>query len=218
MKTAREMYSTYKIMPSLQLHQLRVAAVGKLICDNFKQQVNERDVILACLFHDMGNIIKSDPSYFPEFIASEGLEYWERVKVDFVDRYGNDAHTANVSIAREIGLSEEIVALIDAVDFLHSAEICATSSWELKILQYADMRVGPHSVLPLGERLFEGRARYAARNIRLFDTDEAFEQFSRLAHEFERRIFVETTIKPGGITDATVAPLFEELREYPVAQ
>jgi hypothetical protein len=166
----------------------------------------------------MGNIIKSDPSYFPEFVVPEGLQYWERVKQDFVDRYGNDAQTANISIAREIGLSEDIVALIDAADFSRSAEICATSSWELKLLQYADMRVGPHSVLPLGERLSEGRARYAARKIEIFDSDEAFEKFSRLAHEFERRIFFETTIKPDCITDATVEPLFEQLREYPVAQ
>ena len=60
MKTPREIYTAYKIMPNLQLHQLRVAAVGKLICDNFNPPaggtVNERGVILARLFSHMGKI------------------------------------------------------------------------------------------------------------------------------------------------------------------
>ena len=41
-------------MPGLQLHQLRVAAVGKLICEHLKKPVRTKDVVVACLFHDMG--------------------------------------------------------------------------------------------------------------------------------------------------------------------
>src|SRR3989344_8748672 len=105
MKTPREIYSAYKIMPSLQLHQLRVAAVAKLLCEGCTKPINEHDVILACLFHDMGNIIKSELSYFPDFTEPEGVEYWERVKADFVEAYGTDSHTANIAIAKEIGFS-----------------------------------------------------------------------------------------------------------------
>ena len=204
-------------MPNLQLHQLRVAAVGKIICDSINIPVNERDVILACLFHDMGNIIKSDLTYFPDFIATEGIHYWEGVKADFVTRYGTDSHAANVLIMKEIGLSEKKVALLDASGFSRLSEICANDSWELKTLQYADMRVGPRGVLTLDERLSDGRIRYAAHKKAYYDTDEGFKKLSSLAHELERQIFAETAIRPEDITDASVAPIIAQLWEYPVS-
>ena len=80
MRTPREIYAEFKIMPNLQLHQLRVAAVGKLISEHFTVPVNVRDVVLACLFHDMGNILKFDLTQFPEFREPQGILYWEEVK------------------------------------------------------------------------------------------------------------------------------------------
>ena len=82
MRIPREVYSEYKIMPTLQLHQLRVAAVARLVCDHLTHPINTRDVILACLFHDMGNIIKSNLNHFPEFCEPEGTAYWEKVKAE----------------------------------------------------------------------------------------------------------------------------------------
>src|SRR3989338_9708360 len=117
MKTPSGIYAEYKIMPSLQLHQVRVAAVAQLICDNFQKPVSKNEVILACLFHDMGNIIKSDLTYFPEFIEPEGLTHWQGIKDGYVKRYGVDHHAANATIAREIGLSENACILIDGVGF-----------------------------------------------------------------------------------------------------
>src|SRR3989338_10487921 len=121
MKTPREIYAAYKIMPALQLHQLRVAAVGKLICDNFNPSsggtVNAHDVILACLFHDMGNILKFNLTYFPEFLEPQGLEFWEAVKAEYKERYGKDQHEASKEIGREIGLSGPVVEIIDAIGF-----------------------------------------------------------------------------------------------------
>ncbi len=87
MKTPQEIYTAYEIMPSLQLHQLRVAAVAKLICQNFRQSVNERDVILACLFHDMGNTIKFEPKLMPSVYEPEGVEYWLQIKAEYIKKY-----------------------------------------------------------------------------------------------------------------------------------
>ena len=100
MNTPREIYAQYKIMPSLQLHQLRMAAVAKLTFCNCKKLVNERDVILACLFHDMGNILKFDLTKFPEFTQPEGIEYWESVKDEYRKKYGTDQHVATEAVAR----------------------------------------------------------------------------------------------------------------------
>src|SRR3954452_25294278 len=99
MKKVSEIYSEYKIMPALQQHQLRVAAVAAMICDSLPG-TDKETVVIACLFHDMGNIIKSDLSYFPEFVQPEGLEYWEKVKQEYIQKYGSDENAATKEIAK----------------------------------------------------------------------------------------------------------------------
>ena len=84
MRTIQQIYSDYKIMPNLQLHQLRVASVAKIIAENFKEKLDKESIVIACLFHDMGNIIKFNFSYFTEFLKPEGLEYWQAVKNEYI--------------------------------------------------------------------------------------------------------------------------------------
>ena len=219
MRIAQDIYTEYKIMPSLQLHQLRVAAVAKLLCEHFKEPVKERVVVLACLFHDMGNIIKSDLGYFPEFVEPEGREYWEKVKADFVEKYGGNHHQANVVIAKEIHLPAASVAFINGIGFSKLAEVVADLSWERKIVQYADLRVGPHSVLLLKERLQEGRKRYTATRTErpYYEFDEEFERLARAAEELETQITAQVAITPESIHEAAVQGSFKELRNYNIA-
>lgn len=218
-KTPREIYAAYKIMSGLQLHQLRVAAVGKLICDNFDKPINERDVILACLFHDMGNTIKFEPKLMPDVYQPEGVEYWLGVKAEYIKKYGNNPHNANVAIAKELGLSERVVEMMDAVGFSRLKNVVQSLSVELKVLQYADMRVAPLGIRSMEERITEGRTRYEARvpenRVRHF-TDDGFSELLEAARRLEQQIFAETMIKPEDINDATVAPLIETLRDYPI--
>jgi hypothetical protein len=216
MRTPREIYTEYKIMPSLQLHQLRVTAVAKLICDNFAPPtgglIATNDIILACLFHDMGNIVKFDLAYFPEFLEPEGLAYWQAVKEDFIARYGGEQHDVNEAIAREMGLPGSIVQLIAGIRFSKLSELAKSDFLEQKVCQYADMRVGPHGVLTMQERIDEAHTRYAGRR-----TEEEFHVLVSAAQEVERQIFSYASIAPTDITNASVAPVVEELREYPVA-
>ena len=223
MKTPREIYAAYKIMPNLQLHQLRVAAVGKLICDNFSKQISQHDVILACLFHDMGNILKFNLTYFPEFFKPQGLEFWEAVKAEYKEKYGTDQHEASKKVAREIGLSGAVVEIIDAIGFSNVGPALAGNSLENKICVYADSRVGPHGVLTLAERFADGRKRYLARGVtndhgkEITVQRDTFEALTESAQKMEKQIFASAKIKPEDINDTSVALLVEELWEYPVA-
>jgi len=219
MKTVADIYREYRIMPSLQLHQLRVAGVAKLVCEQSMKPVDTHTVVLAGLFHDMGNIIKSDLRYFPEFVEPEGLEYWEQVKADFVSKYGTDHHRANVAIAREVGIPEASVALIDGIGFSKLPEVVSDGSLERKVLQYADMRVGPHGILSLPERLEEGRARYQKTRTErpYYGSDEEFRRLDSVAEEVERQVMSQTNLAPEDLNDASVAPLIEQLRKYTVA-
>jgi len=218
MKTPREIYAEFRIMPNLQLHQLRVAAVAKLICGNLKQPVNTNDVVLACLFHDMGNILKSDLATFPEFLEPQGREYWENVKTDFISKYGTNAHEGNVAISRELLLPAEATRYIDGMSFSWMRKTAEGSSFEQKICEYADMRVGPYGVLPMRQRLAEARERYVAANSgKPYYSEDGFKELATFAEQIERQIFQHVSIRPGDITDEALAPLIEELWEYPVS-
>ena len=217
MRTPREIYEAYKIMPDLQLHQLRVASVGKLISDNFKEPVNKNDVIRACLFHDMGNILKFDLTYYPESIEPKGLAYWEGVKEKYKEKYGTDQHEASLMIAREIGLSEQVVHLISLVSFSGLQQTLAQISYEPKIVEYADCRVAPYGIVSIRERFIDGRKRYLNRFHKKEDNDVHFEALTEAGYEVERQIFTKCTITPEDITDETAAPLIKELWEYPIA-
>jgi hypothetical protein len=81
----------------------------------------------------------------------------------------------------------------------------------LKIMHYADMRVGPFGVLSYDERMEEARKRYANR------TD--FQEENRLqlvacGKEVEKQIFEHCLIKPEYINDESITPIMESLRDF----
>ena len=211
MRTPREIYAQYKIMPNLQMHQLRVAAVARLICGHTKERINERDVVLECLFHDMGNVVKFDLAYFPEFVQPEGQAYWESVKADFMQKYGREQHAANSAIARELGLPLQVIDMMNESGFSHISDVVEKGSPELKVCQYADLRVSPHGIVSLDERLQDFSLRYAKKG------GVASEGTLHASRELEQRIFAGATIRPEDINDASVAPMIEELWEYHVS-
>ena len=193
-------------MPALQLHQLRVAAVGKIICDNFSKPVNERDVVLACLFHDMGNIVKFKLRSAPQFIGPESIEYWEKIQVETIQTYGSDQHEVSKKMAQEIGLPEHVVEMIGDAGFSEIPAILAGDSTELKVLQYADLRVAPTGVVSLQERLDDFERRYIPQK----DSPEEI----KAVKDLEEYIVSHCSIKREDINDIAVAPLLEELRDY----
>src|SRR6266404_1725530 len=117
MRKILDIYKEYKIMPTLQEHMFRVAAVASLLCDNFTKPVNKEDIILACLLHDIGNIVKFHLNYFPEFNKPEGIKYWQKIQDEFIEKYGDDDHVATVAIMKELGVSRNLIFLVDKIDF-----------------------------------------------------------------------------------------------------
>ena len=205
-------------MPSLALHQVRVAAAAKFIADNFAKPIHKQDVILACLFHDIGNILKFDLTIFPEALQPEGIEYWRAIKDDYRKKYGADQHEATIKIAREIGLSDEVISCISIVAFSKAEEVLQNGSWEQKICEYADSRVAPGGIASLEDRLRDARKRYLARHTDpgAISTQDGFEILLEAERQIERQIFEETSITSEDITDTAIAPIIEELWEYPV--
>ena len=217
MRTVSAIYEEYRIMPGLQMHQLRVAAVGKLICDSLNASVDTEAVVQACLFHDMGNIIKSDLVLFPELLGDKGVEFWQAMKDEFIRKFGPNEHDAALVIAEKVGLPDVVASLISGVGFSNLEEIRDRGSIEMKIVEYADLRVAPLGILPMHGRIEEAGKRYIGRHPDMPTDTSRLDALNAAADEVERQIFARCSLHPEDITDERAAPVVEELRKYVLA-
>lgn len=218
-----EIYTEYKIMPSLAMHMYRVASVASLICDNFRQPINKDEIITACLLHDMGNIIKSNLSLFPEFLEPEGLEYWQKVKDEYIKKYGEDEHKATIEIMKELNISEKIINFVDQLSFSSLCRHRNSNFFDIKIIHYSDVRVDPYGIVSFEERMNEAKKRYKNHKNSLEETER--QNLVICGKELEKQIFEHCKIKPEGspvglcprdINDETVKPVILELKDFMV--
>jgi len=207
------------------MHQLRVAAIAEIICNNISVPIDKDSVVKACLMHDMGNIIKFKLEYFPEFTQPEGLEYWENIQNEYIQKYGKNEHYATVKIINELEVDSKILELVDSVGFLTAKDNKDSNDFNRKICEYADMRVIPSGVVSLEERFNDVKKRYDHKDgsSSIIDRGSDFpiepgeklrEIFETSLIEIEKQIFEKCRIKPDYINDETVASKIELLKEF----
>jgi hypothetical protein len=217
--TIQDIYRKYQIMPNLQMHMYRVTGVAQQMCENISTeaegQLNINDILTTCLLHDMGNIIKFDLVRFPDFLGSEGLEFWQNVQNEYRQKYGQDEHEATVLIAQELQVSERVQQLILGVSFDHMEEVVVKNDLDQKICEYADDRVTPTGVTSLDLRLKDLEERYRHRYPSAEDQDKR-KRFGELAKQLEQDIFTNLTITSADITDLTVNTRLENLRKFEI--
>jgi hypothetical protein len=211
-KKISEIYAEYKIMPVLERHMIRVAAVASIICDNFNEPFPKEEIICACLLHDMGNIIKFNLDYFPQFNEPEGIEFWQNAQKEFIIKYGKDEHKATVRIMSELGMSANIIQTIDKITFLNICNLRDGDDMNAKIIVYADNRVDPHGVVSYDERLNEAKVRYKDRPDAV--PDEYRQKIVACGKAIEKQIFLKCKIKPEEINNESVAAIISELRNF----
>jgi len=214
MKKITDIYKEYKIMQNLQMHQYRVAAVAFQICDSLEINVDKDSVIKSCLLHDMGNIIKFNLSYFPEFNKPEGIEYWQDIQNQYLDKYGKDEHYATLRIADELGVNDYIIELLNSVDPLFIEANKNSSNIDKKICIYADNRVDPNSIVSLDERSLEAKKRYENHPHSFDEENRIF--FNKNIKEIEKQIFEHSKIKPEDINNESIVPYLEKLKFFEI--
>lgn len=213
--TISQIYKKYKIMPSLQVHQYRVAQVAMMICENFKGKIDTDYVVSACLLHDMGNILKFDLSLYPQFLEPEGLEYWQNIKNEFEDKYGKDETEATLSIAKELDVTLLTIDLIDAIGYSKLRSTVDSKSYEVKIVSYADTRVTPYGVTSLEERMREGITRFE-KNKGIKSDESKLQHSIDLSHELEKQIFQKSNILPSDINHTKVESQIKNLHNFQI--
>lgn len=187
----------------LQQHQLRVAAVGKIILQEFEK--SDPNVIKALAVHDLGNLVRINFSFAPEDTAPEGLEYWQNAQQEAINKYGTQDHIVTERMLQEIGIDEEIIKMVVAVDWKNIEKCLAGNDVSLMVLNYADMRVGPFGVLSATTRIDEVKKRKG-------DWPE-YELIRKLVLELESKIFDGIKLKPEEINDTSVNALIPTISE-----
>lgn len=221
MRTVVEIYKKYRIPTIVQKHQLRVAAVGKILADRISD-VEASKVILTGLFHDMGNILKMDlapNAGLSPFLAPDTLDQLVKIKNSFLNQYGADEHDATMKIGEEIGLTDKILAMIDNMRFSRTAWVLTEAPFEMKIIKYADLRVSPYGIVPMHERLDEARGRYRGKKFDTGDVVSAHKSLKRTEAQcfaLEKVVSEKADVDPAVLTEASAAPIIEELRAYKV--
>ena len=221
MRTSIEIYEKYRIPFIIRMHQLRVAAVGKILAEK-TPGADVRQVILTGLFHDMGNILKMD--LFPDgilvpLIAPDTVAALQRAKEDFRAKYGVDEHAASLAIGREIGLPETVLDMIDNMRFLRTEWIRDAAPIEMKIAKYADLRVSPFGVVSMRDRFEEANKRYRGK---AFDAGETYDadvlkRIDAACADVELVVTGSAGINPQMVNDEVVGPIIEELKKYAVS-
>lgn len=178
-----KIYEKYEIIPNLQEHMFRVAGVGYLVANNWKGESVDVDlVVLTCLLHDMGNIVKFD--FDNLIIPIENVKYWKGVQREFQKKYGKDAHEATKQIIKELGRSDLVEIIEEEVKvYGKSIDVIKSASFPVQVLLYSDMRVMPNGVVGMSDRLDDLQQRYESDKYdlsHLFPFEEYLQEMTKI--------------------------------------
>ena len=162
MKRIEDLYSELKIPKNLQRHMLRVASIGKYTSQNWKENINEADVVETLLLHDLGNLLKFDFTKGVELLDKDerDADYWIQVQSELKSKYSSDEHTATQMMAKEAGVSERVLFLLNNMGSSILHKTLKIDDWELKICSYSDFRVSPYGFVTVEERFKDILNRY----------------------------------------------------------
>lgn len=195
MKSIKEIYELYNIPLNLQEHQLQVASVASWIVDHWQGiPIEKGQIIYGALFHDMGNIIKFNfsPEHTPFNYTVEEKLYWEKIQKFFIEKYGTDVHHATQVIVKEIGDPHKISSIVGGLGFNQLPKLWEEKNIVSIIIQYADMRVSPHGITTIDNRLTDFYKRYELRP----DFNEKYpyhEKSKQILHEIEKYLVTNTS-------------------------
>jgi 5'-deoxynucleotidase YfbR-like HD superfamily hydrolase len=134
-----------------------VASVASFITTNWMgENINNEKLILLCLLHDLGNIVRMD---FDKQLGSDDdyldTKIWKLKKQEMIEKYGSVDDEVTEKILQEIGIDRDISKTIFNKRFSNSIVIANSNDWMLKILLYSDLRVLPGGMGTLQQRLDE---------------------------------------------------------------
>ncbi len=142
---------------------LRVAALGKIICEKLPTGSVQSSLVVKALFlHDMGNILKFDLSD-TSLLAEEDKERVDdllRVQHEFREQFGTTPDEATIAIIPTICSDPSVLKLYKDSQGSLVHQFVEEPIIEKKICYYGDMKIGPFGILPLEQRFADMNVRY----------------------------------------------------------
>lgn len=210
-KTIEEIYNDYQIMPNLREHMYRVASVASILCDHFSGTIDRKSVLQVCLLHDMGKIVTLELGKFPEFLEPEGKEHWQKVKEEFIKKYGTEnEHDITLKIAEDVGTSLRALEILNSMGFTNAINVLESNEFEKKICLYSDMRASPLFVVALSERLADLNERYEKDPTEILGKNR--EELINAINKIEKEIFEKIKIIPSFIDEKNVQNIIPHLK------
>ncbi len=202
--TISEIYDRYQTPPNLIDHQLRVAAVAKLICDGIDDFPETNQVLAMCLLHDMGNLAKFKLTQEEEWMKPNNLTYWQQKQKVFIDKYGADDHLATLAILKELNIPSDVIVNLSEKS-LSPDEI---TDLPTMICVHSDQRVNPEGIVSL-----EKRAEYLSQRYPKYANIESF-QPARV--RLQQKLQQKTKTNLVDITEISAKDTIEELKSFQV--
>lgn len=205
--TITDIYERYGIPEALQMHMFRVAGIADQVLSAWHgPSVDRKTLMRVLLLHDMGNIVKMDHE-------PDETQEAQTVRATYIAKFGTDDHRVSREIAKELGLSDEEISLMDGKVFIRNDETVSSHDYARKIGAYADQRAAPGGVTPLIMRLREAQHRYRDKPESSMNNPRT-EMLIACAVEIERQVMEHCHLEPEDITDATVALFIKDLRTF----
>jgi len=198
-----ELIRQYHVPSNIVKHCLAVSKLAVFLARKLKEkglQVNVKHVDRACLLHDIVRICdfkELDYSRFEETVSTEDKSKWNQIR----QRYHNLCHEdAAYEILRE---KYPVLALTVKKHRYMSmlSENGRPTSWEEKLVYYADMRVMHDKIVPLKKRLEDGHKRNAFLHGANPQSKINMAKVDSLIYKLEKEIFAETGLEPTAVTD-----------------
>lgn len=205
-----EIYRKYHLPENLQMHMLRVAACSNLILDNWNGiTINKEAIIRTSLLHDMGNMAK-----ISDYEVED--ENFRKIRKQYIDKYGRDSHKINLIIAKQEGLKDYEVEVIDKKSSKRGEETLNSERYDVKILLYSDQRVAPYGVTSLKERLEEVKNRYKNISLSVWSNEEKANHLIECSLEIEKQIMKYCKLNPEDINNDSIKTYIYKLKKYEI--
>ncbi len=222
MAKIQDIYDHYLVPSNLQKHMLWTAGIGDIITKSWQDSQNKikaQDVITALLVHDLANIVKFDLSFklATPMDPSRSLNEWRQIQEKFKARYGLKADQANLAAAKELGLSKQIINLLDDHHFKSIPKVIKNQNCGHQITLYADLRIAPTGIVSIKDRVIDLKNRYQAVDADWQD-ETVFKNRLKNCLNLEQEINQRTKVDITKIKQDELNQIAKNLRSFPIKE
>ena len=196
----------YHVPSHILSHSLAVAKLAVFLTEKLKEKgvtVNVDHVDRACLLHDIVRICdfkELDYSRFNETVSDEDKAKWNQIR----QRYHNLGHE---DAAYEILKEKYPVLALTVKKHRYMAMLYEDerpTSWEEKLVYYADMRVMHDKIVPLKDRLEDGHKRNAFLHGVSHQNKINMAEVDSLIYRLEKQISEKIGLNLTTVTDESI--------------